>query len=196
MISTEHIEKLRQRFDTHQATLIQDTERFLIIDWRRSDGSGDYYVNYIVDKKRGGLIVSGDLGDCIAMWYNPITPDKLKRYIYNDIGYYLSKFQASSDTYYYDDEDVINEIKEKIGESVNDYYEDADELENFWSAVEDEVYGCYTTDEFAPSQSLIELIEKFDEEYYEWLHTCGQKIHPRCYLWATGFYMACEQLGI
>lgn len=59
-MTTENIKQMFEKgFATHKATLIQNTDRFLIIDWRRADGSGDYYVNYIVDKKRGSLIVSG-----------------------------------------------------------------------------------------------------------------------------------------
>ena len=54
------------RFAMHKATLVQDTDRYLIIDWRRADGSEEYYVNYILDKERGSLIVSGDLGSSIA----------------------------------------------------------------------------------------------------------------------------------
>ena len=46
----------------HKATLVQDTDRYTVIDWKKADGGGDYYVNYIIDKKRGSLIISGDLG--------------------------------------------------------------------------------------------------------------------------------------
>lgn len=70
-----------KQFATHKATLIQDTDRYFAADWRRSDGSGDYYANFIVDKKRGSLIISGDLGDCIATWYNELTPAKLCGFI-------------------------------------------------------------------------------------------------------------------
>ena len=82
-MTKERIAKFCEKFNTHKATLIQDTDRYLIIDWRRADGSGDYYVNYIVDKKRGNLIVSGDLGDSIATWYNKIKPSDLKNYVKN-----------------------------------------------------------------------------------------------------------------
>ena len=53
-------------------------------------------MNYIVDKKRGSLIVSGDLGDSIATWYNEIKPSNLKNYVKNDIEYYISKIQTAS----------------------------------------------------------------------------------------------------
>ena len=110
-MTKERIAKFCEKFNTHKATLIQDTDRYLIIDWRRADGSGDYYVNYIVDKKRGSLIVSGDLGDSIATWYNKIKPSDLKNYVKNDIGYYISKIQTASDLFYYDEKDVVESIQ-------------------------------------------------------------------------------------
>lgn len=70
-ISEDIIKTCKENFSSHKAELIQDTERYFAVDWRKEDGSGDYYVNYILDKKRGSLIISGDLGDCIATWYNP-----------------------------------------------------------------------------------------------------------------------------
>lgn len=73
-MTTEKIKQMCENgFATHKAKLIQNTECYLIIDWRRADRSNDYYVNYIVDKERGSLIVSGDLGDSIATWYNHIN---------------------------------------------------------------------------------------------------------------------------
>lgn len=51
MIEEEILNECRERFAAHKATLIQDTDRYMIIDWRKADGSIDYYVNYILDKK-------------------------------------------------------------------------------------------------------------------------------------------------
>lgn len=110
-MTKERIAKFCEKFNTHKATLIQNTDRYLIIDWRRADGSGDYYVNYIVDKKRGSLIVSGDLGDSIATWYNKIKPSNLKNYVKNDIEYYISKIQTASNLFYYDEKNVVESIK-------------------------------------------------------------------------------------
>ena len=87
------INKLRKNFETHKATLVMNNDRYTAIDWRRADGSGDYYVNYIIDKKRGSLIVSGDLGDSIATWYNPLTVKKLSNFIRNNVDYYIKKIQ-------------------------------------------------------------------------------------------------------
>ena len=197
----EKINKIIQRtFETHKATLIQNSERYCIIDWRRADGSGNCYVNYIVDKKRGSLIVSGDLGDSIATWYNPVEPCNLKKYIHNDVYYYMGKFQCASDKYVYDEDDVISDLKYHIeDEDVRDYVDESceyDTVEEFWDFIKDEVADCVYRYDFVPSKDLIDVIEDFDDCYWEWLKDCGRRVHTRVYLWAEGFYMACEQLGI
>lgn len=190
------MKKLNKKFSTHKATLVQDTDRYFIVDWRRADGSGDYYVNYILDKKRGNLIVSGDLGDCIATWYNTVTPEKIKSYIYNDIGYYMSKFQAASNAYYYDEDAILANIKDSIGEYVEEEYsDDCEGLSDFWAEVEYDVESSIHGNQFIPCETLIEKISEFDADCLEWLSSCGREIHPRVYLWAEGFYRACEQLG-
>lgn len=185
-------------FATHKATLIQDTDRYCIIDWRRADGSSTYYVNYIVDKKRGSLIVSGDLRDSIATWFNAVTSAELKGYIHNDVEYYISKFQCTSDKYTQDADEVVEDIKEYVDDDeLRDAFleienEIFDTPEEMWEEVENEVYSCIYGDDFIPSDRLNELFP----ESWEWLPHCGQRIKLRCYMWAEGFYMACEQLGI
>lgn len=59
-----------KRFKDHKATVVQSDDKFFILDWRHISGTGDYYVRYILDIKRGVFFISGDLGDCIACWYN------------------------------------------------------------------------------------------------------------------------------
>lgn len=188
-------------FETHKATLIQDTDRYLIIDWRKADGSGDYYVNYIVDKKRGSLIVSGDLGDSIATWYNPITPQNLKNYVWN-VDYYMGKFQCASNKYKIEKETILEDIKKNLfyddEDIIDDFdlYTDYEDEHEFWDDMEDKIEESIRNNEFIPTEELTELIEKFDEDYFEWLYDCGKRTHIRVYLWAVGFNMACEQLGI
>ena len=193
-------EMCRQHFETHQASLIQNTDRYLIIDWRRRDGSGNCYVNYIVDKKRGSLIVSGDLGASIATWYNPLEPSKLKEYIHNDVGYYISKLQCESDLYTYDGDNIVEDMKKYIDSyDVKEYIavdDDFDNEEEFWDHISEETEKCMYYDKFIPSSCLTEKIEKIDADCWEWLSDCGKRVHMRVYLWAEGFYMACSQLGI
>jgi hypothetical protein len=188
-----------EAFKNHKATLIQDSDRYTIIDWRREDGSGDYYANYIVDKLRGSLIVSGDIGDSIATWYNPLTPAKIKGFIHNNVDYYIGKIQCASNIYTYYSDDVVSDIKSYLDKDcIDEYLKSSDEFsseQELWEFIEAEVINS-TSNSFIPSESLSRVIEQIMSDSYEWLYCCGRRIHPRVYLWSTGFYMACNQLGI
>lgn len=189
----------RERFAAHKATLIQDTERYLAIDWRKSDGGGDYYVNYILDKKRGSLIISGDLGDCIATWYNKLSAAKVKSLV-NDVDYFIGKFQCASDDYTYYEDDVMTDIRNQlndldISEFVNDEWHG--DIYDLWQTIEDEVSeSTCRLGKFLPTDELVKIMGEVDSDFSQWLYSCGQRIHPRVYLWAVGFQMACEQLGL
>ena len=60
----------QEHFKNHKAKLVFDNENFTVIDWRNADGRSDYYINFMIDKRRGSLHVDGDLGSSIATWYN------------------------------------------------------------------------------------------------------------------------------
>lgn len=203
-MTTEKIKQICEKgFATHKATLIQNTDRYLIIDWRRADGSGEYYVNYIVDKKRGSLIVSGDLGDSIATWYNHINPSDLKDWVKNDIGYYISKVQCSSPLYYYESDNIVADIKEKLKDiDVDDLISTYNEYnyccvrteEELWDRLDGDVSTCIYTESFIPAKGTKDFCEELDSDYWEWIYDCGKRIHPRVYLWADGFYRAYKQI--
>ena len=187
------------RFSTHKANIVTENDRYFILDWRREDGCGDWYINYIVDKKRGALIVSGDLGDSIAVWYNPVTPEELRGYVFS-VDYYIGKIECASDLYVYDGDDIIADLKEHIDiDAENAYLETHDEFEDssdLWKNIEDHIYdSLYSRDLFIPTEGLREIIEDFDPDYWEWLSDCGKHINGRVYIWAIGFNMAMKQLG-
>ena len=185
------------QFATHKAKLIQDTDRYFIADWRRADGKADYYINFILDKKRGSLIISGDVGDCIATWYNALTMENLNSYIRHDVEYFISKFQASSDKYVYYDDDVLSDIKEYFKEYDIEVYSgiDYDSEEEFWDLVSEEVTNSCDGNYFRSTERLVELIENYDRDYWEWLSYCGQRINKRVYLWVYSFDQVLRQLG-
>lgn len=202
IMRNDNIEALCKRnFLNHKATLIQNTDRFFIVDWRSEDGSGDYYVNYIVDKQRGSLIISGDLGDCIATWYNHLEPEKIKNFIYRDAGYFVSKFQASSDKYVYDEDEIYNEIRTMFEEDCTDIDEyikenNYESSNDFYKDLREEISESVNNNNFTPTPTLITMLGDLGYNPYEWIYDCGRSISPRVYLWAEGFYRACEQLGI
>ena len=192
-------------FQDHVATLIQDTDRFTIIDWRKRNGSGEYYINFIVDKKRGSLIVSGDLGESIATWHNPIKVSDLKDYIFKDIPYYMSKFQCSSDDLVYEEDEVVESLLEALFGTDDDYEEniesyiaasDFDSFDDFKEEIVDEVQKSIHNRDFHPTERLYDLATDVYPDAWESLYHCGAKIDGRVYLWAIAFNMACDQLGL
>ena len=185
----------KERFSTHKATIVTDTDRYLAIDWRREDGGIEYYINFVIDKKRGAFIVSGDLGDSIAVWYNRLEPSNLKCYI-TDISYYIEKIQCASDLYDYSDESIMEDLTatfevDEIFDDEADFYDNFDDLEN-------EVADCIRNHDFIPSDRLIDILRNFGYSELTWVFdsSIGRRINPRVYLWQIGFKMAYEQLGI
>ena len=201
----DYYKHAERHFRDHVATLIQDTDRFTIIDWRKRNGSGEYYINFIVDKKRGSLIVSGDLGESIATWHNPIKVSDLKDYIFKDITYYMSKFQCTSDSLVYDEDDVLESlidglfgVEDDRSENIDTYIESScfDTFDEFKEALREEVERSIFDKDFRPTERLYDLATDVYPDAWESLYQCGAKIDGRVYLWAIAFNMACDQLGL
>lgn len=193
----ERKQKARERFRDFVATVVLRNEQFFIVDWRNKNGSGEYSVRYLLDIEKGNFIVTGDLGDSVASWFNRVTPENLKSYI-NDIGYYMGKFQTTSDQYTYDQDDVaedLENVKEEIlSECPNLYQDEVDaDFEKMQELLDDMDLGENNnyTDE------LTELFEKYNDDWwYSGFANLGCRTSQRVILWAVGFQMVCEQLGI
>lgn len=178
----------------HKATLVLDTDRFWSCDWRRADGSNEYYVNYLVDKENGNLIVTGDLGSSVACWHNSMRPHMAMRYVAS-IDYYMSKMTCTSDSYDYDSDDVFEDIEA----DVRDWNEDEciksnDQMEEDLERIEELVpEGCYGNI-FIPNDELVELIQEYCVDYWEAQSGWGKRLNIRPVLWAVGLQMAYDQL--
>lgn len=190
-----------RHFQNHEATLIQDSDRYTIIDWRNKNKSSDYYINFIVDKKRGSLIVSGDLGESIAIWYNQIKISDLKKYIYKDIEYYMSKFQCASNRLDFDSDEVLDYLIQELfddDEAIYNYFIDHNDYLQFREEMQEEIEKSLKDADsaFYPTDRLFEMVTDVYDDAWELLDNPAAKIDLRVYLWAIGFYMACDQLGI
>lgn len=195
MLEIQELKKAKQAFKKrdHKATLVQNTDRYTIIDWRRADGGGDYYVNYIIDKKRGSLIISGDLGDCIATWYNPNNVHHIAQYIQH-IYYFIGKFQCASDCYDYDDDEIINDIEDELEQTEVEHTE---EFEDDWDNFKYEVPDYVNKHGFFPNGDVADFLEKYlGDDWWEGSSTWGRTVNPRVYLWAAGLKMAVDQLDV
>lgn len=207
----KHTTDAKEKFKNHKASLVVDTDRFTVIDWRNENGSSVYYINFIVDKARGVFTISGDLGECIAWWGNKLSVSDLKKYICDDVGYFISKFQCSTDKYVYDEEDAVNDIIRRL----EDYFQTSF-AEIVWNCAattknEDdyrqdilyEISDCIRTGDcqeelFVPTSYLCDLIANLGLDSYETheiIYECGKKISPRIFYWVEGFVEACNQLG-
>jgi hypothetical protein len=176
----------------HKATLVQNTDRYTVIDWRKADGSGNYYVNYIIDKKRGSLIISGDLGDCIATWYNPNSVHNITEYT-RDIYYFIGKFQCSSDRFNWDEDDIIDDIEEELKDSGVDF--DDDDFKDDWEEFQDEAPNYVNAHGFFPNGEVAEFLDKYlGDDWWEGSSSWGRTVDPRVYLWVAGLNMAVDQL--
>ena len=176
----------------HKATLVQNTDRYTVIDWRKADGSGDYYVNYIIDKKRGSLIISGDLGGCIATWYNPNSVHNITEYI-RSVYYFIGKFQCSSDRFNYDDDAIIAAVEEELKDSGVDF--DDDDFKDDWEEFQDELPNYVNAHGFFPNGEVLDFLDKYlGDDWWDGSDSWGKSIDPRVYLWVAGLNMAVDQL--
>ncbi|MDY6279411.1 MAG: hypothetical protein SPL63_04745 [Roseburia faecis] len=189
----EEIAKAKKIFEKlgHKATLIQNTDRYAIIDWRQKNGSVEYYVNYIIDKKHGSLIISGDLGNCIASWHNSNSVHDIARYI-RSVDYFISKFQCASDSYDYDEDDILEDIEDELKKAGVDRTE---EFEDDWDAFTcDFSDDCYK-DGFRPSRDRTEFLSDYlGDDWWDGSDTWGRRISGRVFLWIAGLNMAVQQL--
>lgn len=184
----------RTRFQNHRATVVQRDENFFILDWRNVSGSVEYFVRYILDIKRGTFIVSGDLGSCVASWYNTVQPEKLAGYL-EDVPYFMGKFQCSSDPYTHFSEDIKEDLDAiKAGYEPSDDHE-AMEMDEDFNSMFEILDECDFEEHSAYPDELTELFAKYDEEWWNSdFITVGQRISPRVILWAVGYRMAMQQL--
>ena len=186
----------RTRFQSHRATVVQKDGNFFILDWRNVSGSVEYFVRYILDIKRGTLVVSGDLGSCVASWYNTVQPEQLVGYL-KDVSYFMGKFQCSSDPYTYFSKDIKEDL-----DAIKAEYEPCDdqeamEMDDDFNSMFELLDECDLEEHPAYPDELTELFAKYDDEWWNSdFTTVGQRISPRVILWAVGYRMAMQQLQL
>lgn len=195
---TEYMQKqeaaARKRFQNHRATVIQKDENFFILDWRNASGSIEYFVRYILDIKRGTLVVSGDLGSCVASWHNTVQPKELAGYL-QEVPYFMGKFQCSSDTYCYHTANIKEDLDAIKAECEPCDDQAAMEMDNDFDSMLEMLDECDLDKHPAYPDELTELFAKYDEEWWSSdFATVGQRISPRVILWAVGYRMAMQQI--
>lgn len=181
-------------FDTHKATLVLHQDNLYLIDFRREDGSSNYYIRFFVDTSRSSVHIEGDLGECISIWYNSNSIERISEMMLN-VSYWIGKFCCSSDKYVYNFTDAQNELEHDTYEALEDMDPEsyAERIEAIMGTFNHN-YGLMLDTEES-RDSLSELCGS--DAIYCWdMHKYGRKIDDRCYLWATAFDLALKQLGL
>lgn len=183
-----------KHFETHKAKLIFAKDGLYLIDFRREDGSTHYYVRFFVDTSRSSVHIEGDLGECISIWGNSNSIERISEMMLN-VPYWIGKFCCSSDKYVYDYRNAQNELEHDTYDALEDM--DPESYAERIEAIMDtfnQNYGLMLDTEES-IDALSELCGP-DAIYCMNMHKYGRKIDDRCYLWAEAFDLALKQLGV
>jgi hypothetical protein len=71
-----------------------------------------------------------------------------------------------------------------------------DSIEEFKAELMEEVERSINNDHFIPTERLMEIATDVYPDAWDGMHRLGAQVRIRVYLWAIGFNMACDQLGI
>ena len=183
-----------------EPTLVLENDEFFIMDWRDRNGSGNLATRYIVDKKKGDLIIKGDAGDCIASWHNEVTVENLVHYI-NSTGYFIGKMQCSTNKFSYNWPDVKEDLEEERQRYIRYLRDgdvdivDEDELNEDFDSMLDILDMFTMREDCSYPDDLVELMSKYDPDWWEGPFShLGKRVDKRVYLWTYGYQEGVERL--
>lgn len=183
-----------QIFENHIAKVILENEDYFILDWRNENGSYDFCVTYILDRKNGIFHITGDLGACIANTKRNIRPEQvLESMKYLDA--FVKSFDCSTDSYTITKEMIekdLEEIKQEL--LLTDCFWETELVENFERL---KYYFCESLYEPAVDFDIpcfIELMEMYSDDWFETFGEVGKTVHPRVEAWVKGYELALKQL--
>ena len=156
---------------SHHKAVFRQLDGISTLDWRKEDGSSDYYVRYVFDESRGFLYISGDLGSAVVRLTERATLQALSGYI-NKVDYFVEKIECSTDKYYYDEE--IEERQDCLEELMEQFTG----FDGFRTVSDDS--HC--------------LLSEICPDYGELLCKAGRYMATRIILWLVGLQMAWEQV--
>lgn len=181
------IEKIRNeysnRFNNFKANVLVNTDAYFALDWQNENGSKEYMISYVLDKRSGTLTISGDLGCAVLCWYNGMDEKKVASLI-SDTNYFISKMRASNRTYTFKSSDIKADLDELLGQNTP--------LE-----VQLAYEKCVCDTYFKASTELERLVKELDlpeQVATGYPYPCGKRVDPCAYLWQLGYELAMEQL--
>ena len=192
-MSKEMIAKARKAFEErhHKAALLMNNDRFAVIDWKRADGNEDFYENFVVDKQHGTLLISGDLGSCMANWHAANRIADIAAYV-RDADYFMEKMECSTAKYHYETADVLDDLLNEIEESGLNTHDL--EFQEQWELFKRDVNVSETSGIIPDTDSCRHFLDYYlGDDWYLDLHDYGRRVAYCVYLWSVGFQMAVKQ---
>ena len=177
---------------SHHKAVFRQLDGISTLDWRKEDGSSDYYVRYVFDEERCCLYLSGDLGSAVVRLTERATLQALSGYI-NMVDYFVEKIECSTDKYYYDEEIAQEELEEILfPEDVTISDEEKEERQDCLEELMEQFTGF---DGFRTvSDDSHCLLSEICPDYGELLCKAGRYMATRIILWLVGLQMAWEQV--
>lgn len=190
-----YMEKLRK----FEAQRLLNNDLFSVIEISDPTKEEDWIIRFSIDKERGTLSITGNMGYAIADWYGPMDEEGVFNRLY-DIGYFVSKIKSASDLYTYNESDIKEDLqllKTQLLKDGGEFYElysedeinaDIEELERlFLSSEHPEFYNSAITD-------------IFDKYTFTWQRDhifcdIGRRIDSRVYIWCFAYREAFKQLS-
>lgn len=204
----------QRHFEDHVAQYLAIADRRIgILDWRKPN-SIHYAMRVVFDSERGSRVyISGDLGEAVAYPTCHATLDGFVNcFTYRDKNghmdvraeYFLEKVRATSDRYYWSREAFVEDFMSRVqlytvdgdwrGLDVEEFLKEHLGYENgTFDPFGGE--GIEIDDGVRVSEDVKRELERADHDYWEWLYSCGKRIHPRIILWLVGTRLAWEQLN-
>lgn len=182
--------EIKNTFKGFRPTILEDNDQFMVINFGIDQG---VYVRFFLDKEKGVLAISGDMGACVSDWYLPTNIMKMAEKV-QDIDTFIKRIQAASDIYTFDRNEIIEGINremEQRGDLIPQREEEQYDID-FESLAYEIDYSCKFSHQTGmnPSLTARRILEKYGIDWTKF----GRKIADRVYLWSAGLNMAVKQL--
>lgn len=184
---------MEERFEARVRTSNKDIFHF---DWVNVD-TGNLSTSYLVDLKKGYLIIYGDSDCCIASWFHRVELTDVKAYLRSQ-SYFVEKILTSERLYTYNNEDVEEDIEDLRKDALDEGIYAEDEINQDFDEMKIIYEGYYREGKVMIFDEMLEYAEKYGGE--GWYDTSwadlGMRLDPRIDFWRTNFIKALDELGI
>lgn len=164
-----------------------------VLELKNPNGSINYYIRYVFDRKGGTITISGDLGEAVVCPTWPATLEATAAVGINP-RYFMEKVRCSTDRYEYD-EATFRERLEQWMRCNAEGNDDVDEDDVEYDI--DAVMGAFDSREgfMGYDADAIQALNKYTSDWGEEVASWGREWDMRVYLWLAGLEYARNALA-